>query len=349
MSKKKRQEFQQNELVDLIGRKYGEWRPYMPVILSVVGVVVAVIIGGVWYFQQQKRNPEKRWEAFSDALDSAYSTRGGNPDTLTAFAEAYPGTESAHWANFIAAHFLLEQGSTALINLANNTATEADKGTAEKRFEEAKSILQEIVDSNDDIDKMLMRRAMYLLAYAQEGLGEFDDAQKIYEQLVDEGKESPVYRTALRAVKRVSRSEVRDFYKLYTSWEPVTGSAPGKLLPRVPNISFPEPPTVAPGPGAPFELPDLDDGKAKSDAKGKQPGKDGDSNSPPVVPKVGDDKKDDQKSADSSKSGKADDKAGKTKDKADKAGSKTGGDQKKSDDKKSDGGKSADDKKSDLP
>ena len=315
MAKNKKDELEQNELVDVLTKKYEEYRPYMPVILSVAGVVIAVIVGASWYFYNQGQKRDARWAELSEAMRAAYTTERGNSKVLTEFADAHPDTDAALWASFVA-------GDIEINGVGGASYT--DKEAVVKRYQAAKTELMKVIESSRDKDKMLERRAMFALAYAHEGLGEFDDAEKLYQQLVEEGEDAPLFAAATRGLARTQSKEIRDFYTLYQSWETSTGDAPGKLLPRIPDISFPGLPEKKPAPGGQFTP---EDPNKKSDDD-----KSGDSDLPPTPPKS-DDKKDD--------GSKADDKKSDDKKSDDKAKAENKSDDKKSTEKKSDDKKSA--------
>ncbi len=236
MSKKRKEELEHNELADRLEEQFEKWKPYLPIIGAVVGIIVVLICGGVWYYHNQKAKRAAVWKELGEAVQQS-SRIAGSTSALDSFAENNPDTDAALWAKFFAGD--IEIKNAILVDQrTGKPAWLADKKKSKAGLTKAKKYLVDVVNSERKMDKMLRRRATFALAYAHESLGEFDDAKKYYDELVEEGDESPLYDAALLGSKRCKSKDVSEFYTMFDSWD-TFGEAPGSvLLPRIPDIEF---------------------------------------------------------------------------------------------------------------
>jgi hypothetical protein len=283
MSKKKQRkvEIERNDLADVVQQKLEEWKPYAPIIFTVIALVIIGIGGGIWWVQNQKQKRALQWTELGEAIRQSERTEG-TTTPLTEFAKNNPDSDAAMWAYFVAGDMEIRNGVTR---------PASQKEDSKKNFESAKEHLLKVVSSDRKLDKMLRRRATYALAYAHESLGEFEDAKKLYDQLIDEGQESPYYAEASRGASRATRLDVRQFYEKYVSWEPNTGDAPGDALPEMPNIDFPEMTQTPSSAGGQFDPTKTFDNAPKPPGQGTDDKKSSDDNDKKVVPEKTDGEK----------------------------------------------------------
>ena len=282
MSKKRKEELEQNELADRLEKQFEAAKPYLPIAGAIVGVIILLIGGGVWYYHSQKAKRAAVWKELGEAVQQSNKI-AGSTSALDSFANDNPDTDAALWAKFFAGD--IEIKNATMIDPRNGKpAWLADKKKAFAGLEKAKTYLKDVVNSDRKMDKMLRRRATFALAYAHESLGEFDEAKGYYAKLVEEGEASPLYHAARLGVSRSGSPEIKEFFTMFNSWDTFGDAPSDQMLPTIPNIEFTDEIREKVGGG------DFDPGAEKNDAP-KPPG---DSDKKSDTGKSGENKKDDQ-------------------------------------------------------
>jgi hypothetical protein len=231
MNQKKQhdKEIQENELITWAEQKFGHLKPYTSHILLVGAVAFLLFVFGFWYFDFMKRDNARRWQDLHNAI--AVADRIGDVSELTLFAQENPGQPASLWGWQLAGDFEMRTGIAQL---------PLDKQAGLDKVKKAKGFYEKVVESDMKKSVLLQRRSAYSLAYANETLGEFPEAKKNYELLLEEGEDSPYYDLATRALQRVDDSAYVAVYEKFREWQDMGETAPGPVLPRRPNISFPE-------------------------------------------------------------------------------------------------------------
>ena len=317
---------EENELADWFQEKYEAWRPYLPVVLSVVGIVAVAAIGGAWWFQNKKNEEARVWRELANtrsrffSLQQESATGKMSTQVLRDFADLYDGTPAGDWARFEAAQWELRNGLARLQSFRN---TQFDPETGQplssdkngfqvaveestESFENADRLLDSVLANESELEPLLVNRVVLAKAVVRESLGDFSGALKHFERIVELGQDDPLYSIAVRGVKRCNDPGLAEFYESFVAFEPKLGDAPGTArLPEIPNIDFPTDDMTSGdflGNGGAFQGDGGPDGS--NDGQSDEAG-----NAPPVLDDSADDDQSDDGKADDGKSddGKSDD------------------------------------------
>ncbi len=201
--------------------------------LTTIGLVVlAGLLAFVAIaFMIQSSFDKKAVEWRDLANSSAIALRSGDISNLKAVANSYPDSKAGLWALQMAGDQQLRMGIEQL---------SSDRDGGIQLIKKSKENFQSIVDSPQTLKTtMLDRRSHFSLAYAHESLGEFADAKKIYDKLVEQAPDSAFADPARRGSKRSSNEKYALLYEKFVNFEEdVLGDAPGPSIPDRPNISF---------------------------------------------------------------------------------------------------------------
>jgi tetratricopeptide (TPR) repeat protein len=224
---KKTKEMVENELSQWLETQMGHLKPYAWNILLVVGLFVFAILGLAYYLQY-------RWDVYANQwrdlnVSVSYSMRDGNSARLIYVAEQYPDQLAGLWALQLAGDVETRIGLAML---------PTDRKGGLDRINKAKANYQSILDSPGKKSPMLQQRSLFALAYAHESLGELDQANSLYNRLVDEAPDSAFAEAAKRGALRTGDQAYVALYDQFKTWE--DAPAPGQLLPERPNIDFPD-------------------------------------------------------------------------------------------------------------
>jgi len=213
-------------------------RPYGNLIAFAFVLVLVVFFASAWYVQHLQRKNEAQWMQLNRSLAETRLT--GKTDSLLDVADVYPDGKAGLWALQIAGDVDLRSGLGLMTNSDSRPeGIQIEEGL--KQVEKARRALQKIVDAPAaQKSVMLQQRSTFSLAYALESLGEFSEAKKYYQVIVDTAPDSPFGPPAARGLERVSNPEFVALYEKFKNWEDTLGTAPGPPIPGVPDISFPE-------------------------------------------------------------------------------------------------------------
>jgi len=232
MNKKQHEkEILENEIVTWTEKNFGHLKPHLPVIGICAGLIVVICILFVYYQEMNKHNQAMPWNAFNMAVSQTRMT--GDTRMLTVVADEYPENTAGLWALQLAADFELRSG------ISQFGEDEIVRKEAMDKVLKARDMYQRIVDSTIDKTPMLRRRSLFGLAYASESMGEFKAAKNHYQELVDDGGDSPFLDAAKRGEVRTSNPEYLALFNKFKVWKDTPGDAPGPVLPPRPDIGFP--------------------------------------------------------------------------------------------------------------
>ncbi len=269
MSKQKQQdnEMVDNDLVSYLETKVGHLKPYWSHITLAVCLVVLAIIGSFYLMEQTRAAEASKWRDVSIAFQNYRNTT--NNESLKQLAEELPDDKAGMWSLIYAADAEVRSGLNDFLT---------DRNSGFDKLKKAQGFYQQILDSKADVSPMLQRRATLGLAYAYESSGDFNNAEKYYQQIVDLGEESPFYEGAKRGVERSTDSELIKLFDKFRNYEPpIEEEAPGEGLPQRPDISFPEGNEQPDSGGGDFSTPSaVDENEESSDATLPETGNDED-------------------------------------------------------------------------
>jgi tetratricopeptide (TPR) repeat protein len=109
-------------------------------------------------------------------------------------------------------------------------------------------------------------RSTFSLAYAHESLGEFEEARKLYQQLVEQAPDSAFGQAAQRGLHRCTDPSFAIVYDRFKEWEDPFAVAPGETPSEKPDISFPEIPETGDQPQDDSSNVEPSDSSGESDA-----------------------------------------------------------------------------------
>lgn len=227
MNKKKR-ELEQNELADALGTKIDEWAPMLPKIGVYFGVFILLIIAVAFWINTRANANAAEWREYF------VSSRIADSRAMQTVAEYYPNSTV---------------GTLALINAGDADYANGSQNVIQNRENYLNQVKQSIENyelalKNGSADKFERARATYALGYSFEAIGRFDEAKKMYGEIVQQMPETPEGDLAAKALKRVDNPKLTAIFAAYNNWVPPTESAPGEtgtMLPVRPDITLPTP------------------------------------------------------------------------------------------------------------
>lgn len=291
MSAKAKQtpEIEENMLVAWFERKFGFLKPHYNLIgLVTLLVVLACILGAVLY-NVSRENYASQWNQLN--LSFTNFINDGKTEHLTNMAAELPGTEAALWALQLAADQELSMGLNKMTNPSRfpNEDSDALRATALRQIKKAKETYLEILEAPNR-PEMLEIRTVFALARASESLGEWDNAMKYYNQLVEFAPDSEFADYARRGIARVSNPDFVAFYEEFRNSK--VGVAPGITLPedQEPDISFPEI-GMSNDDATQTETPNAESGENQDNDSPKNEGVDNEDSKSEADPEIDDDNK----------------------------------------------------------
>lgn len=233
-------EIEENMLVTWFERKFGFLKPHYNLIgLVTVLLLLACVLGAILY-NASRESYAAQWNQLHLSITNTFNDN--KTDHLTDMAAELPGTEASLWALQLAGDNELSMGLFKLTNPSNFPNEDSDnlRTTALRHIKTAKENFLQILESQTNRPDMLEVRTVFSLARASESLGEWDNAMKYYNQLLEFAPESQFADYARRGIARVSNPDFVAFYDEFRSSK--VGVAPGITLPedQEPDIGFPE-------------------------------------------------------------------------------------------------------------
>jgi hypothetical protein len=204
-------------------------KPYLGTIGLVVVAVVLAMIALAVYRSANFQTQAIRWTELNQA--ASIGTTTGNIGDLSRVAEENADNTAGLVASLYAARIQLRNGAAQL---------GVDRDAGLELIQQAKRNLVAIVEAKDQLKTpMLTQQSLYYLGYANESLGEFEEAKANYTELVESFPESPLKDDTERALKRCT-PEFAALYKVFEKFEAeVIGDAPG------PGLTDPDRPSSA--------------------------------------------------------------------------------------------------------
>ena len=235
-------------------------RPYLTqigvaVILGLLGLIAITL-----FMNSRQQSTSAPWQELTSAQSEFALT--GNVDRLTQVASQYPDTAAAMWALQSAGDFQLRQGIDEL---------QKDRAKGFELIAKSKESFQQIVDAPASAKTPdIQQSSIFSMAYANESLGEFDDAAKYYTQLIEEAPDSYFVAAAERGAARSTNPDYAAAFEKFKEYEPL-GDAPGPNVPSRPEIDFPEVDIPADEPAMDEVKADESDMDSEGEAKMEQP------------------------------------------------------------------------------
>ncbi|MDG2105650.1 MAG: tetratricopeptide repeat protein [Pirellulaceae bacterium] len=225
MNKKKR-ELEQNELADALGSKIEELTPYLPKFALFSGLAILLIIAGAFWYNTREKVSSEQWREYF--VSSRFTDSRG----MKTVAEFFPNTTVGTLALISAADADYANGSRNIISNRENYTNQLKAAISN----------YELALENSNADKFERARATYALGYSLEAMGRFDDARKMYTEVVEQLPDTPESELSGKALKRVDNPQITSIYAAFDAWAPADESAPGEsgsLLPVRPDITLP--------------------------------------------------------------------------------------------------------------
>ncbi|HMO14626.1 MAG TPA: tetratricopeptide repeat protein [Pirellulaceae bacterium] len=228
-----KRELGQNELASILEGKLEALRPHLMLISVITVGVLAVIILSVYLVTSRRAIEGSRWQELFLASNSDVSSL---PD-----ARILENVANENTGTIVSAVALLKSADVDILNALRGASESEEETLALMR--RAKRNYGQVVESTiRGLDPMFKQRALYGLGYACEALGELDEAKKHYQTLVDEAKDTPIFKLAESGLRRVSDPALASLLGEYETWLANSQVAPGPTedsgLSR-PSIDFP--------------------------------------------------------------------------------------------------------------
>jgi tetratricopeptide (TPR) repeat protein len=217
----RRQELRQNKLVELYGRLLLFYEEHRQVVYGMGIALLALILavpGYVYYQQQQEAQANELMGQILPVFergnyDQALEGTGQQAGLLT-IADEYEGTDAGNLAAFYAGRALYEQGE---YDRALNYFQQFDKGNnyigasayaAEAAIYESRGELERAAEAYEQAasqypNKLTAPRYLLEAGQAFEDAGNFDDAERVYQKILEEYPEAQQASEVERYLARV--------------------------------------------------------------------------------------------------------------------------------------------------
>jgi tetratricopeptide (TPR) repeat protein len=222
---KQTEQLEKNELIEWLDQKFGHLRPYASQIVFGIVALIALSFAAAFFFKSRADLQASQWQNLNSAINTFALDR--QTSHLLNMAEEYPDVEASMWALQLAGDVEMRNGLSTL---------NSDTSSAIRNLEKAKKAYEKLLESPVKKSPDLIQRATYSLGFCLESLGEFDEAKKIYQKVIDEAGSSVYGEPSRLALARLAQPEIVAFYEAYKR----TAVAPVGELPKRPDISFPE-------------------------------------------------------------------------------------------------------------
>jgi tetratricopeptide (TPR) repeat protein len=227
MSQRKRA-LEKNELIGAVEHQFENLKPYLGKVAwwGLLGMAV-LLIGALWW-NARTTAKMRQWESL--LLASEHARLGFDNQRMKAVAEDYATTQAGVMAKIGAADVDLARGISQLVT---------NRASALRNLESARKLYEQVLNGTPKPEPFLQQRTMFSAGYASEALGHFDEARAYYERLTGQVGETTIGKAARRGLERLNDTQATAVFSEFQAWQPET-TAPGALMPRRPDISFPE-------------------------------------------------------------------------------------------------------------
>ena len=224
MKTERKQELQQNALVELLGTQGSAIKPYLKAIIG--GFLLAIAL--IFAFNSMRANQKKRltsgWNEYFQAVSEV------DIEGLREISENYRDTEAGAWALQSAGDIGLATGSRMMFSdrVSGLEFLQSAKEDYQSAFNMAKS-------------DMLKERSLIGLAQSQESLNEFEDAAGSYKKLIKSYPESPLADSAKEYLAQLEKPSTKEFYDWFFAQNPVPRGPGGNPLAPVGGMGIKPP------------------------------------------------------------------------------------------------------------
>jgi hypothetical protein len=197
--------------------------------------VLSIILVSVLWSTLSDMNTESAsqpWRDLNTAMTQSSFSGGSDVSSLKEMAAENEGKAAANWALLMAGDREVNRGVGMLAR---------DRVGGLKLINTGAESLQEVVDAPaSSKSQMVQRRSTFMLAYAREAQGKFEEAKELYQSLLDSAPDSPYESVCRRGVARCSNTDLVAVYDQFRNWEEATDVAPGVLVPDAPELNIDE-------------------------------------------------------------------------------------------------------------
>ncbi|MEM9827404.1 MAG: tetratricopeptide repeat protein [Planctomycetota bacterium] len=190
----RRNELQQNELADSLGRINTAIEPYSKLIAIGAALVIVALVGFALLKSEEAANTS---QATFGLLNTASS---GNAEAIEQIYQANPDSLAGGWAAVFAGDALLAKGVNDLFS---------DRETGLEQIEDALKSYQKAVNFSGD--SVLVSRAHLGIAKANEAKGDVEAAIAAYEKLVPVAESDAVREFAEDRIVKFQRPDTKQF------------------------------------------------------------------------------------------------------------------------------------------
>jgi hypothetical protein len=230
-----RHEREHNELADWMAEKTDVLRPYATHIALGAILLVAAVLGGLYYFGTSNQAAADEWAAYFTALNEREPEKA-----LEVLVTTKPNTPPGLWAAQTLGDINLARGSTEMFR---------DRAVAKEKLEAALGFYQKAEKAPNDLN--LVARARLGIGKVYEALCKPEEALKYYKLVADTQKESAIGLAAAKAAKRMENPrdvELLAWFATQTPKKPAPLPGAGGGLPGLPN-DLPDRPDISPPSG----------------------------------------------------------------------------------------------------
>lgn len=198
MKTERRHELQNNDLLEWAGKYVKEVEPHSKKIVGVAIVVAVGLLAMMFMRQRAKASAEVSWTSYFAAVGQS------DVEGLYEVAKKYPRTEAGAWA----------MQSAADINLATGTVNMyTDRAEALERLKSAQTDYEKAQGRAET--NLLKQRSMMGLAQTHEALNEFEQAEGIYNGVIDSWPDTAIAKLAGDRLAVLTNPETKEFYNWF--------------------------------------------------------------------------------------------------------------------------------------
>jgi tetratricopeptide (TPR) repeat protein len=227
MKSERRHELQHNALAEWLVKSAEEIKPYTNHIFAALVILCVAFLGYIWWSYESTSRSTLAWTELNAGIDS------GNKGLLAKVIENYPNTDVANTATVALADFHLGDGCAGIF---------VNKATAQDDLKKAIDLYQSVRKQSHE--HLLVERAVFGLARANEAKGDLQQAEKLYQETVSL---KGTYATAAsQRLADIQRPEIKKLYDDLARFDPKPafstqpGDRPTFDLNSLPGESSPE-------------------------------------------------------------------------------------------------------------
>ena len=188
-------ELEQNSLAEWIVQMLDVIRPYLVMIIGGLVAVLAAVVAWMVISANNAAAEARSWELYLTAMST------GETSAFNEVAQRYPGSQAALWSQLVLADMAMTDGAVLAFE---------DRSSSTERLEAAADLYTAVLAAGPE--GLLVERATFGLAKAQESLGELEAAQAGYAEVASAYPDSPLAAVAQEHADALAEGRGKEWY-----------------------------------------------------------------------------------------------------------------------------------------